>query len=235
MGKRTVALRERGRVAALIHTLWHAARQQAGWREPDRRNTCTWLALLLAVVVARSTRLVALGQVMLAGGGRVAQTTKAVAVGLGHWLGRARCATRPAGTRLLSQNRVEEAVLFQALALLKRVALAAIVVGDRGLGRKELLVKLAQRVQAYVFRIDPDSTAYTPAAPDGRMLVPLLAAQPWLGEVVWDRGQEGLLPCRARAVRATIRFSRTERQADYEEATLHFLAVPGTRPTRRLH
>ena len=54
MQQRTVALRERGRLAALFHTLWQAARQQRGWRDPDRRNTRTWQTLLLAVVVART-------------------------------------------------------------------------------------------------------------------------------------------------------------------------------------
>ena len=58
--RKTVALRERGRLAALLSELWHAARRQRGWRDPDRRNTRTWRALLLAVLVARSTRLVGL-------------------------------------------------------------------------------------------------------------------------------------------------------------------------------
>src|SRR5438093_6492624 len=303
MQQRTVALRERGRLATLFHTLWQAAGQQRGWREPDRRNTRTWQALLLAVLVARSTRLVTLGQVVLAGGGRAAHTTKAVAVALGRWLAQAHFPARPISTRLLeesvrqldlerlatyrgkavvaidpteyakrsrgrgkrgrhmqhvgrvrqpakkrtqrkgrtsttrrsgtkgtkrppqvettsgyvdvwaglvlkgkqflplarqlfsnrhphllSQNRVEEAVLCQALALLQRVALAAVVVGDRGLGRKELLIRLATRGQDFVFRIDADITAFTPAAPDGPLLATLLAEACWLGRVVWDRG-----------------------------------------------
>jgi hypothetical protein len=87
---------------------------------------------------------------------------------------------------LWSQNRVEAAVLFQALALLERVGLAAIAVGDRGLGRKERLIRLAKRAQAFVFRIDPGITACTPAAPEGQVLALLLAARPWVGEVVWD-------------------------------------------------
>ena len=104
MQQRTVALRERGRLAALFHTLWQAARQQRGWRDPDRRNTRTWQTLLLAVVVARTTRLVALGQVILAGGTRAAQTTKAVAVGLGRWLTQAHFAAGPVTTRLLEES-----------------------------------------------------------------------------------------------------------------------------------
>src|SRR5207249_9691471 len=117
---------------------------------------------------------------------------------------------------LLSQNRVEEAVLCQALALLERVALAAIVVGDRGLGRKELLIRLATRHQPFVLRIDADLTAYTAAAPQGRLLAALLDEACWLGRVVWDRGQEGPLPCRARAVTATILFSRSGRIGDVQ-------------------
>lgn len=129
---------------------------------------------------------------------------------------------------LLSQNRVEEAVLFHALALLRRVRLAAIVVGDRALGRKELLVRLAQPAHAFVLWVDADITASSPAAPDGQVLAAPLAAQPWLGNgraVVWDRGQEGPLLCRARTVRATIRFRRTGRQHDYQDATLQFLEL----------
>jgi hypothetical protein len=104
MPQHTVALRERGRLAALFHRLWHEAGQQPGWREPDRRNVRTWQALLLAVVVARTTRLVALGQVILAGGTRAAHSTKAVAVGLGRWLARTDFAAGPTSTRLLEAS-----------------------------------------------------------------------------------------------------------------------------------
>lgn len=46
---------------------------------------------------------------------------------------------------LTSQNQVENAVRADALAALARLHLEAIVVGDRGLGRKELLIDLANR------------------------------------------------------------------------------------------
>src|SRR5262249_25101634 len=39
-----------------------------------------------------------------------------------------------------SQNRVEEAVLAQALTLVQEAGLGAIVLGDRDIGRKELIV-----------------------------------------------------------------------------------------------
>lgn len=340
----SVALRERGRLAALLSQLWHAASRQPNWREPDRRNTRVWRQLVLAVLVARSTRLVALGQAVLGGGQRAAGSAKSVALGLAYFLrhakfpadtlaprvleaaaraldpaqlatyrgrvvvaldpteypkrsrgrgkrgrqmehvgrvrrpakgdpgrGRAR-ARRPATTeaaapgpaaratratavatttgyvdvwaglvlrgkqflplarRLFSnrhpapasQNTVEEAVLAAALTLLDRLGWAAIVVADRGLGRKALLIALATAGRDFVIRVDADITAFTPDAPDGALLATLLARQPELGGVIWDRGQEGELPCRARALRATIRFSRTGRKDDVAEATLWF-------------
>ena len=49
--------------------------------------------------------------------------------------------------------------------------------------------------------------------------------QPYLGEVIWDGGDEGRLRCQVRKVRATIRFSRSGRKADYPEATVNFLEL----------
>lgn len=132
---------------------------------------------------------------------------------------------------LTSQNKVEEAVLAAALALLERLSWAAILVADRGFGRKELLVTLvAQRATRpqqhdFVIRVDADFTVYTAATPAGELLGAALDAQPVVGELVWDRGQEGKLRCEARTRTATIRFSRTGRHADYTEATLHFVEL----------
>jgi hypothetical protein len=351
-----VALRERGRLAALVATVVHRARRQPGWREPDRRTLRTWRQFVLGLVVARSTRLVAVGQAVL--GQRAARSVKAVAMALGYFLtvakfpaqavstqvleaavrqldpaqvatyrgevvvaldptdypkrsrggegrGRGTAGTRgrhmehvgrvrqpakgggrrrpprprraaPAGAApaprdtgptaaanvattagyvdvwaglvltgqqllplaralfsnrhptLLSQNKVEEAVLNAALAMLGRLGWAAILVADRGFGRKELLVALATRwapPQDFVIRVDADFTVFTAALPAGALLGPVLAAQPVVGEVVWDRGQEGTLRCAARTVTATIRFSRTGRQGDYTAATLHFVEL----------
>ena len=339
MQHRTVApqLRERGRLAALLSTVLDQARRQDGWQEPDRRTTRTWRQFVLGIVVARSTRLVAVGQAVL--GQRLAQSVKAVAMALGYFL---RTSTFPApavstqvlealvrqldpaqvatyrgkvvvaldpteypkrsrgrGTRgrhmehvgrvrkpakggtggarrrqrrapraqagapraavattsgyvdvwaglvlkrqqalplaralfsnrhptLTSQNRVEEAVLSAAWALLERLGWPAILVADRGLGRKELLVALVTRRRDFVIRVDADITVYTPARPDGARLDTVLATQPVVGEVVWDRGQEGTLRCAARTVTATIRFSRTGRQGDYAEATLQVVEL----------
>src|SRR5437763_1961091 len=52
-----------------------------------------------------------------------------------------------------------------------------------------------------------------------------LAQQPWRGTVDWDPGAEGLLPCRLRTLRATIRFSRTGRTEDVQEALVNFVAA----------
>jgi hypothetical protein len=349
----TVALRERGRLAALVSTVVHQARRQAGWREPDRRTLRTWRQFVFGLLVARSTRLVTVRQAVL--GQRAAQSVKAVAMALGYFLrtstfpapavsaavleaavrrldpaqlatyrgrvvvaldptdypkrsrgrskagrhmehvGRVRKPTnakagrgtrggparhrRAAGRRavplraggpggppvaavaavattsgyvdvwaglvlkgkhllplaralfsnrhptLLSQNQREEAVLAAAWALLERLGWAAILVADRAFGRKELLVALVTERRDLVIRVDADITVVTPAQPDGARLDGVLATQPVLGEVVWDRGQEGALPCEVRSLTATLRFSRTGRLADYREATLQVVEL----------
>ncbi len=339
MPQKTVALRERGRLAALLRSVLRQARRQPGWREPDRRNTRTWRQFVLGVVVAHSTRLVTVSQVLF--GQRAAARVKAVALGLASFLtvadfpaepfrrpvleaglrhlaparvaasrgqavgvldpteypkrsrgrsergrpmphvgrvrkpaeGGERCtggsraqphavATRateateateakevatttgygdvraglvlkgkqvlPLARQLFSnrrpdatsQNRVEEAVLAAVLALLGRLTWAAIGVADRGLGRKEPLVALLPPGRGLTIRIDPDITVHAPDQPGGIPLAPLLAHQPDRGEVVWDRGQEGPLPGRARTVTAASRYSRSGRQADDQEATV---------------
>ena len=351
MRQGSVALRERGRLAALVSTVVHHARRQAGWREPDRRTSRTWRQFVLGLVVARSTRLVTVGQAVL--GQRAARSVKAVAMALGYFLsvatfpaqpvsaqvleaaarrldpahlatyrgkvvlaldpteypkrsrgggahgtagklgrhmehvgrvrkptkgggrkGRARPRrTAPAGASpgprdtgttaaakvtttagyvdvwaglvlkgkhvlplaralfsnrhptLTSQNKVETAVLAAALTLLARLGWAAILVADRGFGRKELLVALAAQRQDFVIRVDADVTVFTAAHPAGALLEAALATQPVVGEVVWDRGQEGTLRCQARCVTATIRFSRTGRKDDYAAATLQFVEL----------
>lgn len=124
-----------------------------------------------------------------------------------------------------SQNQVEQAVLYRALVMVKRLGLAAIVVGDRGLGRKELVIRLAKRGQDLVFRIDADINARLDGAAGEAILAELLAQQPWLGEAEWDRGEEGTLQCRVRKLTATIRFSRSGRQDDYAEARLNFVEL----------
>jgi hypothetical protein len=333
-------LRERGRLAALLSTVLNQARRQDGWQEPDRRTLRTWRQFMLGIIVARSTRLVAVGQAVL--GQRLAHSVKAVAMALGYFLststfsapavstqvleaavrqldpaqlatyrgkvvvaldpteypkrsrgrgthgrhmehvgrvrkpakggtgrwrvrrrrGTAAQATAAQGTpakvatttgyvdvwaglvlkgkqclplaRALfsnrhptctSQNKREEAVLAAAWALLERLGWAGILVADRGLGRKELLVALVTQHRDFVIRVDADFTVYTPAHPAGAVLGDVLATQPVVGEVVWDRGQEGTLRCVARTLTATIRFSRTGRKDDHRAATLHVIEL----------
>jgi hypothetical protein len=123
-------------------------------------------------------------------------------------------------------------VLRQALALLRALRLPSIVVGDRGLGRKELLIALATQAQAFVFRIKADISALSPRGLVALPLADLLAQQPWLGETVWNGGEDGPTRCRVRAAQATIRFSRSGRQADYTEASLHFVELVPLDPRR---
>jgi hypothetical protein len=338
--QRTVALRERGRFAALLNSILRAARRRARWSEPDPRNLRTWRQLVLGVLVTRSTRLLDLARAVLPA--RQARSVKAAALGLGYFLARAEFPAaglsrrlllaviralpperlvryrgkvllvidptdypkrsrgrgkrnrqmqhigrvrrkangrpkpkarkrggadrpgppRPATTfgyvdiwvglvlagkqflpltrqlfsaahpKLPSQPTVEDAVLAQALALLRALTLRCIVVGDRGLGRKERLIALATSQQAFVFRIDADITALSLRGLVALPLAELLAEQPWLGETVWDGGDAGPTRCRVRAARATIRFSRTGRHADFTEATLNFIELVPRDPAR---
>lgn len=328
-----VALRDRGRLAAILNRTLQVAGQAATGPQPDVRNMRTLRQLILGLLVKRSTRLITLAQVAIPW--RRGHTAKSVAMGLAYFLDQAKfpmgCVSRrfletivrriPAEAvvryagkaivvidpteypkrsrgkgkgkgdnymqhigrvrqtrskrrrkkrgpgkgngqvertatttgyvdiwgglvlkgkqflplarqlfssshpKLKSQSKVEQAVLFQSLGMLKRVGLKAIVVGDRGLGRKELMVRLSQAGVDFVLRIDADVSVW----PDGGLgqmnLAKLLERQPWLGEVIWDRGEEGKLRCNARAVRATIRFSRSGSKSDYQEATLNFVEL----------
>ena len=134
--------------------------------------------------------------------------------------------------KLRSQNRGEDAVLGAARRLAQQWGLNPIVIGDRGLGRKELLIRLAQREQAFVFRIDPDLTLWSGAGQALGTLAAVLAQQaPW-GETWWYGGEQGPVRCAVRVVRAAIRFSRTGRQADYTEAMLRFVELRPLTGTR---
>lgn len=323
----TVALRERGRLAALLDRILQQARRGSGWRDPDARNLRTWRQFVLGVLVTRSTCLLRVGQALV--GRRAGARVKGLALGLGYFLSTARIPLRPLSARVLeaavreleperlvtyrgrplvvldpteypkrsrgrgtrgrqmqhagrvraaakgggrrrrragragrsgadrpattcgyvdvwaglvvrgrqflplarhlfsnrhprlkSQNQVEEAVLSQATGLLRRAGLDPIAVADRGLGRKELLVRLAARSQDFVIRIDADVTVRRPGTGDDVPLAPLLAAQPPLGEAVWNRGEGEPLRCAVRATAATFRFSRTGRKDDVRRAAL---------------
>ena len=332
---KSVALRGRAKLAALLNSLLHRVSQSHDRKEPDPRNLRTWRQFVLGVIAQRSTRLIRVGQAVAPW--RKVSSVKAAAMALGYFLEKARFPMRAYATglvqaavltlgpgqlesyrgkvllvidpteyakrsrgrgkrgrqmqhigrvrktrtkarrkgkkqgaagkkgtrqpekvattfgyvdiwaglvvigkqflplarqlfsnnhpKLKSQNRVEEAVLFQALGVLKRLGLEAIVLGDRGLGRKELVIRLANKGQDLVLRIDPDILARIPGTEEEVLLAELLAKAPYLGEVIWDRGEEGELRCQARKVRVTIRFSRSGRKADYQEATVTFLEL----------
>lgn len=327
----TVALKERGRLAALLRELLQVVRQEWRGAEPDARSLRTWTQLVLLVLVKRTLRLITLGEALL--DQRRAHSAKAVAVGLGAWLARVQFPSGPfsrhlleviarqvargnlvtfqgkvllaidptdypkrsrgrgkagrqmehvgkvrkskkkrkakggaqkqerkvqetvtttsgytdiwAGLvlrgkqflplarqlfssnhpKLMSQNRVEEAVLAQSLHLLRRLNLKAIVLADRGLGRKELLIKLARENQDFVIRIDPDISIWTDGDQDARILAEVLEAQPFLGEVTWRRGKQGKLHCLVRVIEGTIRYSRSGRKHDYTEAKMRFVQL----------
>lgn len=124
-----------------------------------------------------------------------------------------------------SQNQVEEAVLEAALAAARQLPWPALVVADRGFGRKALLLRLAKQKQAFVIRIDADILVQARGMSKEALLDGLLVEQPWLGSVLWDRGSEGKLPCRARMVQATICFRRSGEAKEGTTATMNFLEV----------
>jgi hypothetical protein len=127
-----------------------------------------------------------------------------------------------------SQNQVEEAVLEAALAAARELPWPALVVADRGFGRKALLLRLAKQKQAFVIRIDPDILVQADGMSKEAVLDGVLAEQPWLGRMVWDRGSEGKLVCRARMLQATICFRRSGEAKERTMATMNFVEVaPG--------
>ena len=97
--QRTVALRERGRFAALLNSILRDVRRRAGWSEPDARNVRSWRQCVLGVVVTRSTRLLRLAQAVLPE--RQASRVKTAALGLGYFLARAEFPVAGFSRRLL--------------------------------------------------------------------------------------------------------------------------------------
>ena len=245
---KSVALRGCAKLATLLNNLMHRASQRSDRKEPDRRTEYAKRSRgkgkrgrgMQHIGRVRGVRAKARGRGKKKGatGGNRGEKPPKAATSFGYvdiWaalvlLGKgflplARQLFSNNHPRLKSQNRVEEAVLFQALGVLGRLGYEAIAIGDRGLGRKELVIKLAKTGQELVFRIDPDITAIVPETKDEAILSELLAKAPYLGEVIWDRGEEGRIRCQVRKVRATIRFSRSGRKNDYREATVNFLEL----------
>lgn len=314
----SVALRQRGQFTTLLRSILQQARQMPLWQEPDRRNLHLWRALILAVLVQRSTRLLVLARALRAI--RRAHSVKSLAQGLSYFLTAAKCPvatlsplllraalatldpthfvryrgqlllvidstdypkrsrgqgtadrhmqyigrvraskgktkTKEASTThgyvdlwagvvlkgkrflplerrlyssahpdVASQNQVEQAVLDAARGHLQHLGQSCIVVGDRGFGRKALLIRLANAGQPFVLRLDADITVHRFSEDADFELAALLAQQPWLGEVVWARGERGRLICRARKVRGEIRYT-TGRKADTVTASMTFVQL----------
>lgn len=124
---------------------------------------------------------------------------------------------------LASQNGVEEAVTEEALRVLHGYGLEAIVLADRGFGRKEWIIALAQRHQAFVIRLDTDIQVWRMGEDTPLILAQALETASWLGHGRWKRRDEGTLTGQFRALSARIRFSRSGRKHDYQEAKVHFL------------
>ena len=99
----TVTLRGRARFAALLHRLEQEVDQRRQGPRVDRRNRRTWRQLVLGVLVKRSTRLLALGQIVAPQ--RRARSVKAAAQGLAYFL---RNAAFPSAC--VSMGLLEEAV-----------------------------------------------------------------------------------------------------------------------------
>jgi hypothetical protein len=95
----TVALRGRTRLAALLGDLQQEAGHKDTERGPrcDRRNRRTWRQMILGGVVARSTRLVALGRVVAPQ--RRVGSVKAAAMALTYFLQRAQVPVPALSTR----------------------------------------------------------------------------------------------------------------------------------------
>ncbi len=144
-----MALRERGRLAALLTRILDGARSQRGWREPDARNGRTWRQLVLGVLVRRSTRLLTLGQAVR--GQRRAGRAKASAQGLGYFLAVARIPLRPLSARVLAAAVGE--LSAARLASYRGTALVVIDPTDyakrsRGRGRRGRQMQYVGRVRA---------------------------------------------------------------------------------------
>src|SRR5438270_12723354 len=93
-----VALRGRTRLAALPQHLEQEAGQQEQGERCDQRNRRTWRQLILGVLVARSTRLVALGRVVAPQ--RRVTSVQAAAKAVAYFLPTARVPAPTLSTRL---------------------------------------------------------------------------------------------------------------------------------------
>lgn len=102
--------------------------------------------------------------------------------------------------KFVSQNLLEESVIWQALAA---VGWKAILVADRGFRRKALLIKLLLRRVDFVIRM-ADNIHVLYQGQWRNVLETARQVQP-IGQVVWKEGKERAIPCRAVVFRAQLR------------------------------
>jgi len=102
--------------------------------------------------------------------------------------------------KFVSQNLLEEAVIWQALAA---VAWKAILVADRGFRRKALLIKLLLRRVDFVIRLADNIHVLYEG--QWRNILETARRVPPMGQVVWKEGKERAIPCRVVVFRARLR------------------------------
>lgn len=102
--------------------------------------------------------------------------------------------------KFVSQNLLEESVIWQALAA---VAWKAILVADRGFRRKALLIKLLLRRVDFVIRLADNIHVLYEGV--WRNILETALRVPPMGQVVWKGGKERAIPCWAVVFRARLR------------------------------
>ncbi|MCL5962120.1 MAG: hypothetical protein M1358_22860 [Chloroflexi bacterium] len=201
----TVALRGRGQLAAILNQVLQVARQAIAWHEPDARNMRTFRQLILAVLVKRSTRLIVLAQAVAPR--RRAITVKSVAMSLAYFLDEAKF---PMGS--LSRYLLESILRRIPVERMATYTGKAIVVIDpteypersRGKGKGDNYVQHIGRVRKSHSKRrrkkKANSNGKTKARAPGNA-----SGQP--------------------EKTATIRFSRSGRKNDCQEAKLNFVEL----------
>lgn len=117
--------------------------------------------------------------------------------------------------RFVSQNLLEEAVIWQALAA---VGWRAILVADRGFRRKALLIKLLRRGVDFVIRLAANIHIYHQG--QWRNILEVARELTPIGRVVWKEGKEHPIPCQVVALRAQLREEEDDPQECNPEVNL---------------
>lgn len=112
----------------------------------------------------------------------------------------ARKLSSSAHPKFVSQNLLEESVIWQALA---SVGWKAILIADRGFRRKALLVKLLLRQVDFVIRMAEN--IHVLYRGEWRNILEVARQVQVVGRVMWKEGKERAVPCQAAAFRAQLR------------------------------